>query len=123
MNYYLDVLKKYAVFSGRAQRKEFWMFSLISTIVALVLAVIDGALGTLDAESEMGLLSGIYLLAIILPMLGLSIRRLHDTGRSGWWLLISIIPLIGAVTLLVFYCLDSTPKENQYGDNPKEIIS
>ncbi len=123
MNYYLDVLKKYAVFSGRAQRKEFWMFSLISTIVALVLVVIDGALGTFDAESEMGLLSGIYLLAIILPMLGLSIRRLHDTGRSGWWLLISIIPLIGTITLLVFYCLDSAPEENQYGDNPKKITS
>jgi len=116
MNYYLDVLKKYAVFSGRAQRKEFWMFSLISTIVGFVLLVIDGALG-------MELLSGIYLLAIILPMLGLSIRRLHDTGRSGWWLLISIIPLIGAITLLVFYCLDSTPEENKYGSNPKKTIS
>ncbi len=123
MNYYLDVLKKYAVFSGRARRKEFWMFSLISTIVSFVLLSIDGALGIYDADVGMGLLSGIYLLAIILPLLGLAIRRLHDTGRSGWWLLISIIPLIGAITLLVFYCLDSAPEENQYGDNPKKIIS
>jgi uncharacterized membrane protein YhaH (DUF805 family) len=123
MNYYLDVLKKYAVFSGRARRKEFWMFSLISTIVSFVLLSIDGALGIYDADVGMGLLSGIYLLAIILPLLGLAIRRLHDTGRSGWWLLISIIPLIGTITLLVFYCLDSAPEENQYGDNPKKIIS
>ena len=123
MNYYLDVLKKYAVFSGRAQRKEFWMFALINVIAIYVLGFIDGALGTWIFASGFGLLSVIYLLAVFLPMLGLSVRRLHDTGRSGWWLLISIIPLIGAITLLVFYCLDSTPKENQYGDNPKEIIS
>jgi uncharacterized membrane protein YhaH (DUF805 family) len=125
MNYYLDVLKKYAVFSGRARRKEFWMFYLINTIVAFVLAVIDGALGIylVDADVGMGLLSGIYLLAIILPLLGVAIRRLHDTGRSGWWLLIYIIPLIGTITLLVFYCLDSAPEENQYGDNPKKITS
>jgi len=123
MNYYLDVLKKYAVFSGRAQRKEFWMFALINVIAIYVLGFIDGALGTWIFASGFGLLSVIYLLAVFLPMLGLSVRRLHDTGRSGWWLLINIIPLIGPITLLVFYCLDSTPKENQYGDNPKEIIS
>jgi uncharacterized membrane protein YhaH (DUF805 family) len=134
MNYYLDVLKKYAVFSGRARRKEFWMFYLINMIVLFVLLSIDGALGIYDAgidgalsiydaDAGVGLLSGIYLLAIILPLLGVAIRRLHDTGRSGWWLLISIIPLIGTITLLVFYCLDSAPEENQYGDNPKKITS
>jgi Predicted membrane protein len=78
------------------------MFSLISTIVSFVLLSIDGALGIYDADVGMGLLSGIYLLAIILPLLGLAIRRLHDTGRSGWWLLISIIPLIGTITLWFF---------------------
>ena len=119
MNWYLEVLKKYAVFSGRARRKEYWYFSLFNLLITIVLAVIDGMTGTLIAEANIGLCGGIYALAILIPFLAVSVRRLHDTDRSGWWLLIALIPLIGAIVILVFMVQDSKPNENQYGSNPK----
>ena len=119
MNWYLEVLKKYAVFSGRARRKEYWYFSLFNLLITIVLAVIDGMTGTLIAEANIGLLGGIYALAILIPFLAVSVRRLHDTDRSGWWLLINLIPLIGVIVFTVFTLQDSKPGENQYGSNPK----
>lgn len=121
MNWYLDVLKKYAVFNGRARRKEYWYFFLFNTIIGIVLAVVDGMTGTLDPEVGIGLLGGIYALAVMIPGIAVSVRRLHDTGRTGWWLLIVLIPLIGAIVLLVFMVQDSKPEQNQYGKNPKEL--
>ncbi|GGT79803.1 MULTISPECIES: DUF805 domain-containing protein [Streptomyces] len=112
MNWYLDVLKKYAVFGGRARRKEFWMFTLFSVIISIVLSVIDGVLG-------MQLLSLIYSLAVLIPTLAVSVRRLHDTGRSGWWILIGLIPLVGAIILIVFYATEGNQSENAHGPNPK----
>ncbi len=120
MNWYLEVLKKYAVFSGRARRKEYWYFSLFNLLITIVLAVIDGMTGTLIAEANIGLLGGIYALAILIPFLAVSVRRLHDTDRSGWWLLIVLIPLIGSIVFIVFCAQDSQPGENQYGSNPKD---
>jgi uncharacterized membrane protein YhaH (DUF805 family) len=120
MNWYLDVLKKYAVFSGRARRKEYWMFFLFNLIVSIVLTIIDGVIGTLSAEAGVGLLSGLYTLAILVPAIAVTLRRLHDTSRSGWWILIALVPLVGGIVLLVFMLLDSTPGDNQYGPNPKE---
>ncbi len=120
MIWYLLVLKKYAVFSGRSSRKEFWYFSLISFLIAIVLAVADVMTGTIDAEIGIGLLGGIYAIAVLIPGIAVSVRRLHDTDRSGWWLLISFIPLIGAIVLIVFWAQDSQPGENQYGSNPKD---
>ena len=119
MNWYFEVLKKYAVFSGRARRKEYWFFVLFNIIISIILAVIDGVTGTLDPASGMGLLGLIYTLAILIPALAVSVRRLHDTGRSGWWLLILLIPLIGTIVILIFMVQDSKPEENQYGPNPK----
>ncbi len=119
MNWYLDVLKKYAVFTGRARRKEFWMFVLFNVIISLILNLIDGFLGT-GFEAGGGIISGLYALAILLPSIGVAIRRLHDIGKSGWWIFISLIPLIGGIWLLVLYCTDSEPGENQYGPNPKD---
>ena len=113
MKWYLDVLKKYAVFSGRARRKEFWMFTLINFIIIVVLSVIDGLVGS------PGIICLIYNLAVLIPCIAVTFRRLHDTGRTGWWILISLIPLIGAIVLLVFTVQDSKPGENQYGPNPK----
>ena len=122
MDWYLDVLKnKYATFSGRARRKEYWMFVLINLVVSVVLALIDGLIGSVS-ESGMGLLSSVYSIGVLIPSLALSVRRLHDIGRTGWWVLISIIPVIGAVVLLVFMLLDSEPGSNRYGANPKEGI-
>ena len=119
MNWYLAVLKKYAVFSGRARRKEYWFFALFNLIISFVLGFIDGLVGTFSLEAGIGLLGGVYALAVLLPGIAVSVRRLHDTGRTGWWLLIALVPLIGAIVLLVFMLLDSKPGSNQYGDTPK----
>ncbi len=118
MNWYLVVLKKYAVFSGRARRKEYWMFTLFSTIIALVLGFIEGIVG-IAPETNQSILVGIYTLAVLIPSIAVSVRRLHDTGRSGWWVLISLVPLIGAIVLIVFTVQDSQQGDNQYGSNPK----
>jgi uncharacterized membrane protein YhaH (DUF805 family) len=122
MNWYLEVLKKYAVFNGRARRKEYWLFTLFNLIISLVLGLLDGALGLAD-KSGWGPLGGIYSLAILIPALAVSVRRLHDTGRSGWWLLIALAPCIGGIVLLVFMIEDSHLGENQYGPNPKDDYS
>jgi len=109
MDWYLKVLKeRYATFSGRARRKEFWYFVLFSFLVSLVLNAIDLAIGT------SGILGLIYSLAVLIPSLAVSVRRLHDTGRSGWWVLIGLVPLIGLV-LIVFLAAGSQPEDNQYG--------
>lgn len=119
MHWYLQVMRKYAVFSGRARRKEYWFFVLFNVLISILLTVIDGMIGTLNTETGFGMLSGIYTLAVILPSIAVSVRRLHDTSRTGWWLLISLVPLIGAVVLLIFFVSDSKPGDNDYGPMPK----
>jgi uncharacterized membrane protein YhaH (DUF805 family) len=118
MNWYLDAWKNYTNFQGRARRKAFWMFALFNIIAIVVLSVVEGLIG-LRSEGSYGILSGLYSLAVILPALALAVRRLHDTGRSGWWILIGLIPLVGPIVLIVFYVTDSQPGTNQYGPNPK----
>jgi uncharacterized membrane protein YhaH (DUF805 family) len=113
MEWYLKVLKEYVGFSGRAQRKEYWMFVLFNMIAMIILTVLDKVIGTEP------LLYGLYSIAVLLPSLAVSIRRLHDSGKSGAWILIGLIPFIGAIVLLVFMCTDSQPNDNQYGPNPK----
>jgi uncharacterized membrane protein YhaH (DUF805 family) len=123
MKWFLIVLKKYADFSGRAQRAEYWFFTLFYVIFFLALSLVDGAAGLFNVIYGVGVLSGLFALAMIIPSISVSVRRLHDTSRSGWWLLIGLIPLIGAIVLLVFVCLDSTPGTNTYGPNPKETAA
>lgn len=123
MNWYLHVLKNYATFSGRARRKEYWMFFLISALISIVLTLLDILLGTYSVEYEAGLFSGLYSLLILIPSIAVVVRRLHDTDRSGWWILISLIPLIGVIVLFVFICLDSQLGTNRFGANPKEAAS
>jgi uncharacterized membrane protein YhaH (DUF805 family) len=123
MNWYLSVLKQYAVFTGRARRREYWFFILFNLIASVVLTVIDFMTGFLDPELGIGLLSGLYSLAVLIPSLAVTVRRLHDTDRSGWWLLIGLVPLLGAIMLLVFMLLDSTPGDNRYGANPKGLAA
>ncbi len=117
MNWYLEVIQKYAVFDGRARRKEYWMFFLFNIIIAIVLSIIEGSVGS------PGILSTLYSLAVLLPSIGVSIRRLHDTGRTGWWLLIGLIPLLGLIILLVFMAQEGEAGENQYGPNPKALAA
>ena len=119
MSWYLEALKKYAVFSGRSRRMEYWYFVLFNIIVSIVLGTIDALLGTLGSGMGVGLLSGIYGLAILIPSLAVTVRRLHDIDRSGWWIFINLIPLIGAIVLLVFAVSEGTPGNNRYGPNPK----
>ena len=120
MSWYLEVLQKYAVFDGRARRKEYWVFLLINILVSVVLIAIDNLIGTFSPQVGVGLLQGLYSLAILIPSIAVTVRRLHDTGRTGWWILISLVPLIGGIVLLVFMVLDSEPETNEYGPNPKE---
>lgn len=119
MNWYLEVLKKYAEFNGRARRQEYWFFLLFNILISAFLATIDYFTGTFNFETGVGLLSGIYSLGVLIPGISVTVRRLHDTDRSGWWLLISLIPVIGGIVLFIFMVLDSTPGNNEYGPNPK----
>jgi uncharacterized membrane protein YhaH (DUF805 family) len=88
-----------------------------------VLAGIDALLGTFSSSSSIGLLSGIYGLVVIIPSLAVTVRRLHDIDRSGWWIFINLIPLIGAIVLLVFAVSEGTPGNNRYGPNPKGVTA
>ena len=121
MEWYTEVLKKYAVFQGRARRQEFWMFFLFNTMFSLLAAVVDNIIGTRYQDMWYGIFYTLYSLAMLIPSLAVEIRRLHDVGKSGWWLFISLIPLIGAIWLFVLLVTDSQPGENQYGPNPKEV--
>jgi uncharacterized membrane protein YhaH (DUF805 family) len=117
MESYLKVLKSYAVFSGRARRREYWMFALVSVLVVIALVFVDVA-GHLRL-GDAGLLSGLYLLAIIVPSIAVVVRRLHDTDRSGWWALISLVPMIGVFLLAALLATSGTPGTNRFGPSPK----
>jgi uncharacterized membrane protein YhaH (DUF805 family) len=121
MEWYLKVLRQYADFSGRARRKEYWMFVLFNILFATILGVVDQGIGTFNDLTGYGMLSGIYTLVILIPAIAVGVRRLHDVGKSGWMLLIGLIPLIGFIWLLVLFVTDSDPGTNKYGPNPKGI--
>ncbi|MFQ1877722.1 DUF805 domain-containing protein [Aeromonas veronii] len=114
MNWYISVLKQYAVFSGRARRTEYWMFVLCNVIVMLLLGMVDKLIG---GDNE--LISSIYSLAVLLPSLAVAARRLHDTDRSAWWLLLGLIPIIGTLVLIYFMVCNGQQGPNRFGDDPK----
>ncbi|WP_026953037.1 DUF805 domain-containing protein [Algoriphagus mannitolivorans] len=120
MEYYLEALRKFNRFSGRSRRKEFWIFGLFYLLFIFLAVFLDTLLGiTFDEESIVG---PIYLLVVMvhfIPSLAVSVRRLHDTGRSGWWYFISLIPILGSIILFVFLCLEGNPGPNNYGKDPK----
>ena len=118
MNHYFAAFRKYAIFQGRATRSEYWYFTLFNILAVFGFCLIDQFMGTFDFDAGYGPLSAIYTLAMILPALGVSIRRLHDTRRSGWWFMITIIPIIGLLVFLYFALQDSDPNPNQYGESP-----
>jgi uncharacterized membrane protein YhaH (DUF805 family) len=119
MQWYTDVIKKYAEFSGRARRKEFWMFALFNVIISIILSIIDNIIGTTFGSANQGVLSSIYSLAVLLPSIGVGIRRMHDTNRSGWWILITLVPCIGWIIYIVFAAQEGVAGDNQYGPDPK----
>jgi uncharacterized membrane protein YhaH (DUF805 family) len=122
MEWYLLVLKRYAEFTGRSRRKEYWMYTLYSIVIYLVL-YIAGLVTLMRGNIYMVFfgLAFVYALAVLVPGLAVSVRRLHDIGKSGWFILLCLIPLVGGVIVLVLMCLDSTPGDNQYGPNPKGV--
>ena len=108
------ITQHYADFSGRARRKEYWMYTLFYLIFSFVAAFLDVILTT-------SFITPLYIIAFLVPNLGVAVRRLHDTGRSGWWLLVGLVPVL-SIVILVFYLQNSSPGENQYGPNPKEEL-
>lgn len=113
MEWYLAVLKKYAVFEGRARRKEYWMFILFN-------AIFTSILGLIDKISGVEFLGIIYGLALIVPGIAVNVRRLHDIGRTGWWVLIALVPFIGWAVLIIFAATEGVKGSNEYGSDPKE---
>jgi uncharacterized membrane protein YhaH (DUF805 family) len=126
MQWYLKALKQYADFGGRARRTEFWMFVLVNLLISIVLGIVDTATGTANAYAmggmasySPGILGSIYALAVLIPTIAVTVRRLHDTDRSGWWFFIQLIPVVGSIVMLVFMCLEGTHGPNRFGADPK----
>jgi uncharacterized membrane protein YhaH (DUF805 family) len=114
MMLYFRVLSKYAVFAGRSRRMEYWMYVLISAAVVLVLGLVNVAMG-----ADVPAIPAVYTLSVLLPSLAVTVRRLHDTGRSGWWFLILLVPIVGAIVLLVFMATPGDEMANRFGANSK----
>lgn len=127
MSYYLKVLKNYVNFKGRARRKEYWMFVLFNMIAAIIAMILDNVFHTgftmdvqgMEVPLGYGWIYCIYALAIILPSLAVFVRRMHDIGKSGWWFFITLIPLVGAIWMLVLLCKAGDVGDNNYGSDPK----
>jgi uncharacterized membrane protein YhaH (DUF805 family) len=109
MNWYLEVLKKYAVFDGRARRKEYWMFVLFNFLIMFAVGFV---FGMMHMNRPLNVLVNVYQLAILLPSIAVGVRRMHDTDHSGWWILLPIVNLI-------FACTEGTRGPNRFGDDPK----
>lgn len=121
MKWYLKVLNQYADFSGRARRTEYWMFILFNVLFGIAATILDNILGLkFSSQSPYGFIYLIYSLAVFIPGLAVLVRRLHDVDKSGWWFFIALIPIVGAIWLLVLLVTEGTPGTNQYGVNPKE---
>lgn len=125
MKWYIKVLQQYADFEGRARRKEYWMFTLVNFLIIMGLQTLLFMVAGMNPESALGFFLsgtvGLYALGVFIPGIAVTVRRLHDTNRSGWWIFIGFLPIIGAIILLVFLVQDSQPGTNQYGENPKSI--
>ncbi len=120
MKWYKKVLSQYTDFKGRARRKEYWMFVLFNVIFAVAAVILDNVLGiTFSPEMPYGFIYLLYALAVLIPGIAVAVRRLHDMGKSGWWYLIALVPLIGGIWLIVLLATDSEAGDNQWGPNPK----
>ena len=119
LSWYLAALRKYFFFQGRARRKEYWYFFLFSAVFVWLAMFLDFMLGTFSMELEIGLLSGCFSIAMVAPYIAVSVRRLHDTNRSGWWFLLQFIPIVGTIWFLILMVLDGQAGENRFGADPK----
>jgi len=123
MNYYLKCLQNYANFNGRARRAEYWYFFLFNVIFALAAMILDNVAGLANGTTGYGPIYVLYSLFAFLPGLANSVRRMHDIGKSGWMILVGLIPLIGAIWLLILFATEGNKGENEYGPDPKEQSS
>lgn len=121
MEWYIKAIKQYADFEGRARRTEYWMFFLINLIFSLIASLTDIAMGTFSAEAGIGTFGTIYSAFILIPNIAVMVRRLHDTGKSAWMLLVLVIPFLGVFYLVYLLTIDSEPGTNRFGPNPKDI--
>lgn len=128
-DWYLKVIRNYAYFGGRARRSEYWYFTLVSIGISVAIQLTGGILGAILHPIGLGGISflfggiaALYGLAVLVPSVAVGVRRLHDTGRSGWWLLISLVPVIGILVMIYFFILNSQPGTNRWGPNPKELV-
>jgi len=119
MQWYLMVLKRYAEFSGRSRRKEYWYFTLISLVIGIILAIISVSFDLMFMNGQYGILDSAYQLAVLIPSIAVSVRRLHDTSHNGWWLLLAFVPVVGWIWLIVLMATDGISGENAHGANPK----
>lgn len=123
MKWYLKVLKQYADFSGRARRKEYWMFVLFNMCFTFLAMILDNVLGIAIDTVGYGPFYMLYFLAVTIPSVAVGVRRLHDIGKSGWMFLIVLIPIVGFIWLIALMTFDSKQGANKWGDNPKEIAA
>ena len=119
MQWFMTVLQKWSDFSSRARRREYWFFVLFYLLIYVALTVVDMLTGLTNAATGVGVLGGLFALAMLIPSLAVGVRRLHDTDRSGWWQLLGLVPVVGIIVLIVFYVQDSQPGGNRFGANPK----
>lgn len=129
-DWYLKVVRNYAYFGGRARRSEYWYFTLVNILISFGIQITGGIVGAILRPIGLGSISvvfagiaALYTLALFVPSIAVGVRRLHDTGRSGWWLLIGLIPVVGFIVLIVFFAMDSVPGSNRWGPSPKEVVS
>ena len=114
---WFTAFQKYAVFSGRARRKEYWRFVLISVVLSLIAAFVDGVM-SLQSATPLGAFGLLFTIAIIIPSFSVAVRRLHDLVKSGWWILLSFVPPLGFI-LFIYFMFDGTHGENRFGPDPK----
>lgn len=122
MQWYVRAFRRYGVFSGRAYRQELWLFILWSMVFSLLLSIIDRAADLIvidDDPFQIGICQLVYLIVTFVPTIALTCRRLHDTGRSGWWQVISVIPIVGLIVMIVWFATPGTTGPNQYGPDPR----
>jgi len=120
MEWYLQVIRKYASFEGRASRQEYWMFILVNLIITIVISTVESIIDVTISSDGIGAIAIIYMLFILLPSISVGVRRLHDTGRSGAWFLVLFLPFVGGILYLIFMVLDSH-NQNEYGPSPKGV--
>ena len=113
-------LKRYAEFTGRSRRKEYWLFALMMLVAGIVVGMVEGMLGLSGTLGTYGPLSWLLIAAIIVPSIAVGVRRFHDLGKSGWWMLVGLIPIVGGLVLLFFFVQEGDKGPNQYGPDPLE---